>query len=717
MKKLILFAIILLFASNSVCAKSYKSSVAIVIDEKTYSAVKSQVNDYQKSIEIIDGKSTFLFVVREDMTPSDIRAYLLDAFNTKSLEGAVIIGDVPIPMIRDAHHLASAFKMNPKANWKKSSIPSDRYYDDFGLKFDFIKQDEDVKSFYYYSLRADSEHFVECDIYSARIKPMLTEEDPFGYKQIGDFLTKAAKSKNSKKEIKSILHFAGHGYNSESINARIDENRTLYQQFPNMPNGGRVEFFNFDHDAYVKYRLMEALSSDLYDIALLHHHGGTDAQYLCKTPYSYMITSYIENAKKFFRGKIRGASDTTAYKKYYLNNYQVPESWVSNAFDKDIMYKDSLIDAAVDIASVDLEGYKSNVKFLMLDACFNGNLRENDYIAARYIFNEGSTMVVRANSVNVLQDTWTNEMIGLLSEGVCVGNWAKEIAYLESHLYGDPTYKFENSGENNDYDYYLGAKRGSAKYWKKCMESKLPDVRSMGLRKLYEMGQISDQDVLSILKSDSQDVVRTEAFNLLRKNSKLLTEAFLLGMNDRYEIIRRFATKFASLSGDPLLMNELVRIYFNPDISSRELSYINAAFDQYPVDILFKEMNRQRELTSRIYPTDVDYNKLLKSLERAYRIAVKEFDELLLEDTPSKEKRFTITAQRNLTLAYSVDPFLKFLQMSQDKELKLTTIEVLGWYRYSIHRDKIISTLQELVKVELDDDIKNNMNKTIARLK
>ena len=43
-------------------------------------------------------------------------------------------------------------------------------------------------------------------------------------------------------------------------------------------------------------------------------------------------------------------------------------------------------------------------------------------------------MVVKANTVNTLQDTWTNELIGLLNAGVCFGNWAKGQLTLESHL-------------------------------------------------------------------------------------------------------------------------------------------------------------------------------------------------------------------------------------------------------------------------------------------
>ena len=54
---------------------------------------------------------------------------------------------------------------------KKSSIPSDRYYDDFGLTFDYIKQDSLKPDYHYMTLRADSKQYISPDIYSAQYPP------------------------------------------------------------------------------------------------------------------------------------------------------------------------------------------------------------------------------------------------------------------------------------------------------------------------------------------------------------------------------------------------------------------------------------------------------------------------------------------------------------------------------------------------------------------
>ena len=51
--------------------------------------------------------------------PDSIRACLRSMYYQGKIQGAVFIGDIPIPMIRDAQHLTSAFKMDQKATQRK----------------------------------------------------------------------------------------------------------------------------------------------------------------------------------------------------------------------------------------------------------------------------------------------------------------------------------------------------------------------------------------------------------------------------------------------------------------------------------------------------------------------------------------------------------------------------------------------------------------------
>ncbi|MDE6443537.1 MAG: hypothetical protein K2K64_03820, partial [Muribaculaceae bacterium] len=152
-------------------ANAAQRGFAIVIDPQSYSQASKEVEAYAKSIEA-DGLKPI--IIKKDVdTPEKIREQLLKLYKDKKnpIEGAVFIGDIPIPMVRDAQHLTSAFKMNQaEFPWNESSVPSDRYYDDFDLKFDYIKQDSDEPLYYYYSLRPDSPQYLAPDIYSGRIK-------------------------------------------------------------------------------------------------------------------------------------------------------------------------------------------------------------------------------------------------------------------------------------------------------------------------------------------------------------------------------------------------------------------------------------------------------------------------------------------------------------------------------------------------------------------
>ena len=112
---------------------------AIVTDSLTYSKIPEAIQAYRSAVEN-DGLGTTLLVASWQ-SPENIRAEIQELASQQiPLEGVVFIGDIPIPMIRDAQHMASAFKMDQQRfPYIRSSVPSDRFYDDFDLRFDFIE--------------------------------------------------------------------------------------------------------------------------------------------------------------------------------------------------------------------------------------------------------------------------------------------------------------------------------------------------------------------------------------------------------------------------------------------------------------------------------------------------------------------------------------------------------------------------------------------------
>ncbi|MEF9985972.1 MAG: hypothetical protein RR919_06050 [Bacteroidales bacterium] len=710
-----------LFISGELQAKNWFSTFAVVVDGVTYSKIKTDVDAYVTSVQTLDRKG--ILVIDKWNCPDSLRAVLNKMYKNNNLEGAVFIGDIPVPMIRDAHHLTTAFKMNPKRDWKDSSVPSDRFYDDFDLKFDYLKQDSEIKLYHYYSLRADSPQSISCDIYSARIKaPAVPGKNK--YELIGAYLKKAVTDKANKREMAKIMHFAGHGYNSESMNARIDEATALGEQFPFINNkpGCDLDYIDYTFDNYIKYRLMAALADKKLDLAILHHHGADDTQLLNGSPIVSDAKNQIELAKKFFRSKIRSAKDSTKSKEYYVKEYDIPQDWVSNAFNPKIIESDSLHDASLDINIPDMYGYISEAKIVILDACFNGSFHLDDYISGYYIFNPGSTMVVKANSVNTLQDTWTNELMGILSYGVCAGNWAKGQMTLESHLLGDPTFCFtpikELFTQTKDFDLNrdITKERTNVKYWNNLLNSNTPDIKCLAIHMLLNNKAINSTQLLDIQHTSPSAVVRLEAFISNKKISdNNLLKAIELGMQDSYELLQRLSVITAAKNGNPILMPLVAKMSVSPVTSSRidfQIKYIIDGFNG--ADFIIELENARKQ--SPYWPTQSVYKSKINNIMKAYEGSKADFAALLDDKVSVKEKGFTISGQRNGCNNMALDNFFTLLSTSNDNAMRLSVVETLGWYKYSYRKEEIIAKCKEFYKIEKDAAVKNELLKTINRL-
>lgn len=701
-------------------AKGWNSTFAVVVDGITYQKVKADVDAYVTSVSTLDRKG--VLIIDKWSCPDSLRAVLNKMYKNEHLEGAVFIGDIPVPMIRDAHHLTTAFKMSPKRDWKDSSVPSDRFYDDFDLKFNYLKQDADMKLYHYYSLRADSPQSISCDIYSARIKaPAVPGKDK--YELIAAYLKKAVADKSQKREMSEILYFAGHGYNSESMNARIDETTALGEQFPFVNNGkGDLNYIDYTFDDYIKYRLKAALADSNLDLAILHHHGSEDCQLLNGSPIVSDATSQIEQAKMFFRSKIRGAKDTTASKAYYVKEYKVPQEWVENVFDPKITESDSLYSASLDMNIPDMYGYSSGAKMVILDACFNGSFHLNDYISGYYIFNPGSTMVVKANSVNTLQDTWTNELMGLLNYGVCAGNWAKGQMTLESHLLGDPTFCFNYANEpftqikNFNLNRDITKEQTNVAYWRDLLKSNLPDIKCLAIKMLVNNKAITSAELLDIQRTSQSVIVRLEAFMSNKQIAdKNLVTAIELGLQDSYELLQRLSAIVAAKNGNPALMPLVAKITVSPVTSARidfQNKYIIDGFDG---ESFIKEMELARK-QNPLWPAQRSYESKIKNIRRADSGRKADFAALADEKATVKEKNFTINGQRNGCNNLALDSFFALLSTSKDHAMRLSIVETLGWYRYSYRKDEIIANCKKLYETEQDATVKNELLKTINRL-
>lgn len=727
LKLIILLNCILLYTTLSTAngkniVDKADASFAIVVDHITASKLTQEIAAYSNVIKS-RGLNPIL-VVDKCQHPDSIRQQLQKLYVTQHLEGAVFIGDIPVPMIRDAQHLTTAFKMDQRRDWKASSIPSDRFYDDFDLRFDYIKQDSTQTLYHYYSLRADSPQQIRCDIYSARIKPPKVPGKN-KYELIGDYLKKVVAQSAEKPALNKILYFAGHGYNSNCMIARIDEKAALREQFPALNGKDRIEYIDYTFDDYVKYRLMATLQDPQIGLAILHHHGSDDAQLLNGSPKATEASRWIALAQKFFRGKIRSAKDTVAAKKYYVDNYAVPESWVNNAFDPRLVIADSVSDASMDINIPDMYGYVSNARVVILDACFNGSFHLDDYISGYYIFNPGQTMLVKANSVNTLQDTWTNQLMELFGRGVRAGLWARGQQTLESHLLGDPTFTFAYSGSSQpDINRAMMFEQENAAYWRKILQDKTqqrtpqePGLRALAIKMLQQMGAMDSRELLSIQASDPSDIIRLQAFiQLAAMANQDLPKGILLGLQDSYELTRRLSALYAGKNGAPELLNAVAAAKIAPTTSARVDFQIKYASEQYTGATFIAAVKAQLTPTDTLWFNATKLKALERAMFRSDSLETADMQALFKAETPVKSKQFTISSLRNSCNPIHLNELLRFLKESDNPVLRLQLAEALGWYRYSYYKPEIINTCRQLLKTEKDSSVAKELQKTLNRL-
>ena len=687
MRTLHCLALALLLASavlQPADAACRRKPFAVVVDGACYDAVAGSVKNYADAVAARDKRQVLVVVTGSDWTPQTIRDTLRGLHEKKKLEGAVLVGDIPVPMIRRAHHLATAFKMNPAMPVKRSSIPSDRFYDDFSLRFDYLDSDGKL---YYYDLSPEGAQRVHCDIYTARIKPSKADPDHSFEALICEFLDRAARIASGTEPLDNVFHFGGHGNSSESINARIDEDRAYYEQFALGGTGERVRYLNFDEERFVRMRLLSALSSPEVDFAHLHTHGGVGAQYISKEPYTFMTNEHIENAKAFFRSKMRSAKDKDKAAASLMKSYDIPASWLEGWDDKEVAARDSVRSASVDITLKDLDSYKSGARVILLDACFNGAFLHDDYVAARYAFGHGSrTLAVTGNSVNIIQDHWKNELAGLLKAGCSVGEWAMNYMTLESHLFGDPTFRFAATRES------------------------LPDAKQA---KAIHDGRYSPEKCLELMDDESMNV-RLEAFYYILREGSYGTfkEAVTKGLDDPYEMVRRMAARYAEILGEESLLPVIARHYLDPFESARVRYHLLAAFSQYGAGSVESALQAAWD---GIWPTPEDFSALKARLRRSIEASDSEIAALQDSSVPVKERISTVSAQRNANLAAAVDPMLKIVaDEGAEADLRCKAAEALGWYTRSAMSCFIYQSLQKIQPA--DASVADEVRRTLRRL-
>ncbi|MGE5496648.1 MAG: HEAT repeat domain-containing protein, partial [Syntrophothermus sp.] len=585
--------------------QEHPTSFAIIIDRETYERTEEAVNAYKDAVEN-DGLSTYI-LISQWKTPDEIKAEILKLYNQEPrLEGIVLIGDIPIPMIRNAEYLTSSFKYeNPSESWFDSSVPSDRFYDDFHLKFKYIRQDNNNPLCHYYSLLPESPQHIDKNIYSARIKAPFNNDSK--YDMIKKYLERIVVQKKQQNAIDNMLVYTGFKYYSESMSAWGDEQLYLREQLPQLYRpGGRVKKLNHSMSPDMKGILLSEMQNTALDIAVFHAHGDDDAQNILDNTKDNDIDGSVDRIKEFLRKELRTArqqgESVERTKAELRKQYSVPESWFDGAFDPDMMQADAKEDSKKTIYGEDIRKTSPQAKLILFDQCYLGSFHVAPYMAGDYVFGYGSKVIAGvANSTTTLQDQWAEDFIGLLNYGVRFGQWHRMNNLLESHLFGDPTSHFTAmNGLDLNRMLVLGEK--NAMFWEKLSASPDIPLRTLALRQLFRIyGADYERNLVDLYHNDNAFSIRLKAIEYLAQlNSPVFQDLLKESIKDPFEFIRRISAvwmgkvgkkEYLSIMAKQLVSDESERVVFDLKKSIAFIDPIAAyeeiekSLDEMPVDV------------------------------------------------------------------------------------------------------------------------------------
>ncbi len=703
----------------SVSASAQRHSFAIVVDNGTLKNCGQAIETYRKAV-CADGLDAFV-AAKDWNSPDELKDSLMNFHRTRGLEGAVFVGDIPIAMITGAQHLTSAFKMDENGNWpmRDCSVPSDRFYDDFDLKFDSIGRDSVETNFFYYRLSPESPQYICCDIYTGRIKSSEKRGDKYG--EISRYLLKAAKAKSQENALDRVMSYSGSGSFSNSLAAWKDETVTLQEQIPDaFTCSDEAKFYVFAMYPNMKDILLKEISRDDLDLAIFHEHGVPERQYVTDTPRPNESDGYYEDARYRIRQQIRSAvkrgKDADEIKNGIVEKYGLNSSWVDDWDDPKLAEEDSLYDAATGIMLEDVVKTAPNVRMTIFDACYNGDFREDDCIASRYIFSEGKALVGIGNSVNVLQDKSSSDLLGMLAQGYRAGEWMQQVNILESHIIGDPTFHF--TAAKNAVRPSLD--NTSCKYWLKYTSAKYPcDIRGLALHKLFALNY---KDLSALLlktwKESDEYMLRLQCLHLLAHYTDGNYEKALKdGADDPYEFIRRKSAYYMGKVGSPDMAEALADLYMSDYNSLRVARNVGFVCAHFADSLFIREFDKKFAEADWIY----DRVRFRENADELFRqsFSIESSTGKALRDKSVRLRKFYISGMRNQPYPQYAEDLLKIVcDTTETEQIRVQCAEVLGWFVRAWNRRDIIKGIDGYLDSsdEMPSALRDELVKTRSRL-
>jgi hypothetical protein len=325
-------------------------------------------------------------------------------------------------------------------------------------------------------------------------------------------------------------------------------------------------------------------------------------------------------------------------------------------------------------------------RLTIFDACYNGSFHKPGYVAGYHVFGDGNTIVAQGNTVNVLQDKWSLELLGMLTEGARVGFWQKEFQYLESHLIGDPTFRFTRKGSDR-INASLACRSDDIRLWKYYLKSSNPNLQSLAIKKLTAQAPEYCSGLLpGIFRTSSYFSVRMEALKqLLDLGGEEMVESLRIGLDDPFELIRRISARYSGFSGDSGLIKPLVSTILFASESQRVQYSAQVSLEMFDLDEVLREIESQ---SSGAEETAEYYRNRKKSQEKSLGI--------ILDRSAKPEER--VSAIRSLRNYNNHKQVIHLLTVLKDREespdIRIKLAEALGWFERSSVKNQIAEALE-----------------------
>lgn len=648
---------------------------AIVIDGKTFSNVKDQVYSYRDALSK-DGLDAYI-ISGDWENPDQVREEIRKVYlaNQKNFEGIVLVGDIPVVMVRNAQNMTRRFKMNENLFEKgRSSVPSDRFYDDLGLEFEFMSKSKrvsgaDGRELFFYNLKPESRQRLAPDFYSGRIMyPAGIGGDK--YKAIGDFLARAADAHLNPPKMRDMLLSRGALSEGEDPQARSGVVEMLRDQIPFLEEYPQRLFtldFSKDYEP-VTDNLLMSLKNKRFGVFYYRGHGN----------FGEMQPGVAGKGK-----------------------WKIPEE--------------------------DIRNLPVQMNYIILNSCFNGVLHRGKDVAGAFLFSKGNVLAVQAVSINSWQDEWMSRYMGIIYGGARVGEYHRLFPLLERNIIGDPTFHFASC-----YDYDLKDQTvlnaEDEPYWTACLERGLPpqaegsrnnSLSCVAVNRLQAMGKLSSSEIVqrslkTISPSISLEYIM-QVYEMFGRGyspevSEDLLNMFRFGLQSNAEFVVRHTAVIELFYSNPVLCQVLIET-MNTNIKLRRArcrQFTGEALGLMPPQIVDSVLANSPLRQNALLCSEVK-----KAMEAGQKL--KKTELMVLTDTHTETARRVLHAIAVKNWPYP-DQIQLYLQMiansSLNTEIRLHLADGLGYFDYSYKKKEVIDGVRKLLEdPSVEATMRNSMNR------